>query len=372
MMSGNFFGKFRQKCQRKTKVVTAGNESSGKKGKEKNRMILPVDLGKNSYDITLERGTLDRAGEIFDLDRKVLIVTDSGVPEEYSQKFAKACKESYILTIPQGEESKNLDTFQKVCKALLEHSFTRKDCAVAVGGGVVGDLTGFAAACYMRGIDFYNVPTTLLSQVDSSVGGKTAVDFNGIKNIIGAFYQPKGVLIDPDVLKTLNQRQFACGAAEIIKMAVSLNGNFFEKLEKESVAQDLINNIAEALKIKIDVVQKDEKEQGLRRALNFGHTLGHGIESCTELYHGECVALGMLTMCSSEIRERLIPVLTRENLPVACPSSVSAEVVVEAAMHDKKAAGDHIAAIYVAKAGNFQIVKEDRNGLLEALKEVLA
>lgn len=372
MMSGNFFGKFRQKCQRKTKGVTAGNESSGRKGKEKNRMILPVDLGKNSYDITLERGALDRAEEIFDLDRKVLIVTDSGVPEEYSQKLAKACKESYILTIPQGEESKNLDTFQKVCKALLEHSFTRKDCAVAVGGGVVGDLTGFATACYMRGIDFYNVPTTLLSQVDSSVGGKTAVDFNGIKNIIGAFYQPKGVLIDPDVLKTLNQRQFACGAAEIIKMAVSLNGNFFEKLEKESVAQDLINNIAEALKIKIDVVQKDEKEQGLRRALNFGHTLGHGIESCTELYHGECVALGMLTMCSSEIRERLIPVLIRENLPVACPSSVSAEVVVEAAMHDKKAAGDHIAAIYVAKAGNFQIVKEDRNGLLEALKEVLA
>lgn len=133
MMSGNFSENSGRNARGKTKVVTAENESSGRKGKEKNRMILPVDLGKNSYDITLERGALDRAEEIFDLDRKVLIVTDSGVPEEYSQKLAKACKESYILTIPQGEESKNLDTFQKVCKALLEHSFTRKDCAVAVG-----------------------------------------------------------------------------------------------------------------------------------------------------------------------------------------------------------------------------------------------
>ncbi len=342
------------------------------KERNRNRMILPVDLGKNSYDITLERGALSRAGEVFNLDRKVLIVTDSGVPEEYSRKLAEACTESYILTIPQGEASKNLDTFQTVCKALLDHGFTRKDCAVAVGGGMTGDLTGFVAASYMRGIDFYNVPTTLLSQVDSSVGGKTAVDFNGIKNIIGAFYQPKGVLIDPDVLKTLDRRQFACGASEIIKMAVSLNGSFFEKLEKEPVEQDLVNNIAEALKIKINVVQKDEKEQGLRRALNFGHTLGHGIESCTELFHGECVALGMLTMCSSEIRERLLPVLTRENLPVTCPSGVSAEAVVEASMHDKKAAGNHIAAIYVAEAGEFRIAEEDREGLLEALKEVLA
>ena len=334
-------------------------------------MILPVDLGKNSYNITLESGALHRAGEIFDLHRKVLIVTDSGVPKEYSAALAESCKESYILTIPQGEGSKNLDTFQTVCKALLEYGFTRKDCVVAVGGGVTGDLAGFAAACYMRGIDFYNIPTTLLSQVDSSVGGKTAVDFCGIKNIIGAFYQPKGVLIDPDVLKTLDKRQFACGAAEMIKMAVSMNAGFFERLERESVAQNLTENIAEALKIKIDVVQKDEKEQGLRRVLNFGHTLGHGIESCTELLHGECVALGMLTMCSGEIKERLTPVLEREKLPVFCPEGTSAEAVVEAAMHDKKAVGKEIAVIRVLKPGEFQVAACGREELLEALKEVL-
>ena len=172
-------------------------------------MILPVNLGKDSYDITLGRGQLSHAGAVFNLERKVFLVTDNGVPQAYAEKIAAQYKESYIFTISQGEGSKNFDTLQEICKAMLMQNLTRKDCVIAVGGGVVGDLTGFAASCYMRGVDFYNVPTTLLSQVDSSVGGKTAIDFCGIKNIIGAFYQPKGVLIDPDVLETLDARQFA-------------------------------------------------------------------------------------------------------------------------------------------------------------------
>ena len=335
------------------------------------KMILPVNLGKDSYDITLESGALARVGEVFDLKRKVLIVTDSGVPEKYSRSVAACCKEAHIITIPQGEESKNLDTFASLCKALLEHGFARKDCVVAVGGGVVGDLAGFAAACYMRGIDFYNIPTTLLSQVDSSVGGKTAVDFCGIKNIIGAFYQPKGVLIDPDVLETLDKRQIACGAAEMIKMALSFNSDFFEKLEAEGTQKNLTENIAEALKIKIDVVQKDEKEKGLRRALNFGHTLGHGIESCTDLLHGECVALGMLTMCSPAVKERLLPLLERENLPVKCPAEASVDDIICATMHDKKAEAGEIATIYVETAGAFEVVMAGEKELREALLEVI-
>ncbi len=330
-------------------------------------MKLSVDLGKDSYDITLERGALTRAWEVFDLNRKVLIVTDSGVPCEYSEAVAKKCKEAHIFTIPRGEESKNLETFASLCKTLLEHGFARKDCVVAVGGGVVGDLAGFAAACYMRGIDFYNIPTTLLSQVDSSVGGKTAVDFCGVKNIIGAFYQPKGVLIDPDVLKTLDNRQIACGAAEMIKMALCFDKEFFERLESEGTQKNLTENIAEALKIKIDVVQKDEKEKGLRRALNFGHTLGHGIESCTDFLHGECVALGMLTMCSPEIRERLLPLLERENLPVKCPADASDEDILAAAMHDKKAEGSEIATIFVETAGVFEERKAGKEELRRAL-----
>lgn len=185
-------------------------------------MKIPVNLARESYDITLEKGALARVGQIFDLDRKVLVVTDMGVPEGYVQTVCDACREYALVEIEAGEESKNLDNFKALCESMLQKGFTRKDCVVAVGGGVVGDLAGFAAACFMRGIDFYNVPTTLLSQVDSSVGGKTAVDFCGIKNILGAFYQPKGVLIDPEALATLDQIQLGCGKAEVIKMAFLL------------------------------------------------------------------------------------------------------------------------------------------------------
>ena len=157
-------------------------------------MIIPVNLPLGSYNITIENGVLKKAGSILNLDRKVLIVTDSGVPEEYAKSVAAQCKAPYIETIPMGEESKSLFVFEKLCKKMLEHGFTRSDCVVAVGGGVCGDLAGFAAASYMRGIDFYNIPTTVLSQVDSSVGGKTAVNFGGVKNIIGAFYQPRRFL----------------------------------------------------------------------------------------------------------------------------------------------------------------------------------
>ncbi|MBR3961609.1 MAG: iron-containing alcohol dehydrogenase, partial [Clostridia bacterium] len=167
-------------------------------------MIINVELRENSYNIVIERGALNKFNELISTDRKVLIVTDSGVPAQYAKSVARNVKDGHIVTIPQGESSKSIDNLQFLCKKMLELGFTRKDCVVAVGGGVVGDLAGFAASVYMRGIDFYNVPTTVLSQVDSSVGGKVAVNFEGIKNILGAFYQPKMVIIDPDVLDTLD------------------------------------------------------------------------------------------------------------------------------------------------------------------------
>jgi 3-dehydroquinate synthase len=157
-------------------------------------MILHLDLKENGYDIVLERGALSRAGEVLNLDRKVLVVTDSGVPAQYAKTVAAQCKDAVIVTVPQGETSKCFATFEMLCKKLLEGGFTRTDCVIAVGGGVVGDLVGFVAASYMRGVDFYNIPTTLLSQVDSSVGGKVAVDLGNVKNTVGAFYQPKKVL----------------------------------------------------------------------------------------------------------------------------------------------------------------------------------
>ena len=202
-------------------------------------MIIPVRLPAGSYDITLSRGALSRAGEIADLDRKVLVVTDSGVPKEYAETVAKQCRSAVTVTVPTGEGSKSLEVFGGLCGTLLENGFTRGDCVVAVGGGVVGDLAGFAAASYMRGIDFYNIPTTVLSQVDSSVGGKTAVNFGGIKNIIGAFYQPKAVIIDPEVLKTLSPRHFSNGLAEAVKMSLTFDRELFELFEHESAAENI-------------------------------------------------------------------------------------------------------------------------------------
>ena len=188
-------------------------------------MIIPVNLGVDSYDIVLERGAIKKAGELLGIPkgRKVLLVTDSGVPEIYVKTIAACFEKSHIFVFPQGEQSKNFDTYKQICETLSNAEFTRKDAVIAVGGGVSGDMAGFAAATYMRGIDFYNIPTTLLSQVDSSIGGKTAIDLGKIKNIIGAFHQPKKVIIDPDVLSTLDSRQLKNGFAEAIKAGVIMD-----------------------------------------------------------------------------------------------------------------------------------------------------
>ena len=177
-------------------------------------MDISVKTSLGEYSIVLKRGALNQIGNLLNLNRKVLIVTDDGVPCEYAQKVANASKTPVVFTIPQGEQSKQMDSLTAILKSLVENNFTRSDCVVAVGGGVVGDVSGFAASIFMRGIDFYNIPTTVLSQVDSSIGGKTAIDFMGYKNLIGAFYPPKKVVIDPETLKTLPKRQISNGLAE--------------------------------------------------------------------------------------------------------------------------------------------------------------
>ena len=319
-------------------------------------MILSMQLGKDGYDIVIERGVLAKAGELLDLDRRVLIVTDDGVPSAYAQKILKQSKTGVLVTLPAGEATKDFSFFRLLLSKMLEASFTRKDCVVAVGGGVVGDLAGFAAACYMRGIDFYNVPTTLLSQVDSSIGGKTAIDLDGVKNIVGAFYQPKKVLIDPDTLQTLDPRQFSAGMAEAVKMAVTSDAALFEQIKNSTdIEADLEEIITKALQIKKDVVEQDPKEQGIRKILNFGHTIGHAIESLNEgkLLHGECVALGMLPMCSEEVRAELLPVLHKFDLPIDL--TWGKEQLMPLILHDKKMQKDRLSVIYVPVVGSFEI-----------------
>ena len=320
-------------------------------------MILHMDLPEREYDIILARGALCSAGEYLNLQRKVLVVTDSGVPAKYAEAVASASLAPVIVTLPEGESSKSTSNLELLCKAMLENGFTRSDCVVAVGGGVVGDIAGFAAAVYMRGIDFYNVPTTVLSQVDSSIGGKVAVDFCGVKNILGAFHQPKAVLIDPNTLETLPSRQISNGLAEALKMSMTSDAELFSLFEKRNTFDEIDTVIERSLLIKKSVVEQDEKETGLRKILNFGHTLGHGIELTDSrgYLHGECVALGMIPMCSQKVRERLLPVLKKLDLPSTLDIDVDAALRV--ASHDKKRAGANISVIFVEEIGSYEIKK---------------
>ena len=332
-------------------------------------MLIPVKTLSGSYDIVIERGAISQADKHFNLNRNVLIVTDSGVPESYSQTVASLCKKAQIFVFPEGEASKNFDTYKAILEKLVCEGFTRSDCVVAVGGGVVGDMAGFAAATFMRGIDFYNIPTTLLSQVDSSIGGKTAIDFLGVKNIVGAFWQPKGVIIDSDTLATLPPRQISNGAAEAVKMALTHDSVLFEMFESGNALEDIDTVIECSLKIKRSVVEADEKELSLRRVLNFGHTVGHAIESSnSQLYHGECVALGMLYRCSDKVRTRLIKVLESLNLPTKAQTDT--EKIIEIMSHDKKMAGDKISFVSVGEVGSFKIETEDFSTFAEKIKAV--
>ena len=315
--------------------------------------ILHMDLGADSYDIVIERGALQKAGEYLDLDRKVLVLTDDGVPEAYAQTVAVQAKDGFVMTVPQGEDSKSIPRFSTILSEMLKRGFSRKDAVVAVGGGVIGDLAGFAASAYMRGIDFYNIPTTVLSQVDSSIGGKTAVNLDGVKNIVGAFYQPKKVLVDLDLLDTLDERLIAEGLAEALKMGLTSDKELFELFEKGNITASMDEIITRSLMIKKNVVEQDEKEQGLRKILNFGHTIGHGIESCGGLYHGECVAVGMIPMVSDELRPRLIGIL--ENLRLPTVVHAAPEKIFEAMTHDKKSVGGRVTVVTVPEPGQFEM-----------------
>lgn len=335
---------------------------------KENVTVLTVHTTGGDYDITVARGALSRIGELLPLDRRVLIVTDDGVPASYAASVAAASKEPVTVTIASGEASKSLASLERLCRVMLQNRFGRGDCVVAVGGGIVGDLAGFAAACYMRGIDFYNVPTTLLSQVDSSIGGKVAVNLDGIKNTVGAFYQPRAVVIDPDVLATLPERQISSGLAEALKMSATHDADLFAIFERGEARERLDEVIVASLKIKRAVVESDEKETGLRRVLNFGHTVGHGIESLAGfdeesagdareqgLYHGECVALGMLPMCSDAVRARLLPILRALALPTE--TALPTDKILDAMTHDKKAVSGGVGAVFVDEIGSFRIEK---------------
>ena len=335
---------------------------------------LTVDLNTQSYNINIGAGILCRIGDYFNLDRRVFIITDDGVPREYALKVLSASKDGFIYTVPSGEGAKSFKYFEGALSEMARLCFGRGDAVLAVGGGVVGDLAGFVASSYMRGVDFYNVPTTTLSVLDSSIGGKVAINLGDIKNIVGAFKQPKGVLIDTDTLKSLDKRQYASGLAEALKMSLTSNPSLFEFFEKNEITDANIETlIYEALKIKKSVVEEDERELSLRRILNFGHTYGHAIESVTGMkkyYHGECVALGMIPMCSDGVRQRLLPVLKKLGLPTDFTPDF--EKIKSVISHDKKTKGNLVSAVFVKEIGKFEIVDMRLDDLINTIRANLS
>ena len=333
--------------------------------------VVNVNLGANSYNIYIGENLFADINNFIaesDFTKKILVITDSNVHKICAGDFINNFD---VAVIPAGETSKNLREAENLYTKAIEIGLDRKSLIIALGGGVVGDLSGFVSACYMRGIDFYNIPTTVLSQVDSSVGGKTAVDFGQYKNMVGAFHQPKKVLIDPEVLKTLDKRQISNGLSESVKMAMTFDEKLFALIENEDIDINIDKIIKRSVELKRDVVEQDEKEAGLRKVLNFGHTMGHAIETSlglNELYHGECVAIGMIPMCNENIKDRLIKVLNKLNLPISI--KVDKDKVKEAITHDKKFDGNNVTIIKVPEVGSFKMEKITKEELLSMLDEI--
>ena len=355
--------------------------------------VVKVSLGDRSYDI--EIGTsLDRIGErLQDLGfgQKIAIITNPTVKKLYGQPVADSLKAAGFLVlsieIPDGEQYKTLDWANAIYSALLINSFDRKSALVALGGGVIGDLTGFAAATFMRGVPFIQMPTTLLAMVDSSVGGKTGVNHAMGKNMIGAFYQPKKVLMYLDVLKSLPQAEFLAGMAEVIKYGVIWDASFFEYLDRKrdkilALDREALSHIIQrSCEIKAEVVSKDEREGGLRAILNFGHTVGHAIETAENytMRHGEAVAIGMVYasklahktgLCDASVPERVEKLIRSYGLPTnlaALSRKPSVTEIMDAMQIDKKAEDGKVKFVLPKKIGEVVVTGEWEEQQLQEL-----
>lgn len=325
------------------------------------------------YDVCIANGLLSKVGElVLNVKGKcrAAIITDSNVDKLYAdtvmQSLEKVGFEPVKYVFKAGEKSKNIKTLDNILEFLASNHITRKDVVVALGGGVVGDITGFASSCYLRGVDFVQVPTTLLAAVDSSVGGKTAIDLKAGKNLAGAFHNPVLVVCDTNTFKTLPQKEYSCGYAEVIKYAVCFDEEFFNVLENKSESIDEI--VEKCVCFKRDVVTVDEFDNGQRKLLNFGHTAAHGIEkhSKYKLTHGNAVAVGMviatriaqkLGMADSTCRMRLEKVLQMYNLPTQY--KIDAKTLAQEALSDKKRENDIITLVLPEKIGKCVLVKKD-------------
>lgn len=326
------------------------------------------------YDILIERGLIKNIAPYVKKvteAKKITVITDTNVEKYYAENVISSLKNSgfdtSLFVYEAGEKSKNLGTIQNMYSHMADFRMSRKDIVVALGGGVCGDMAGFAAATYMRGIDFIQIPTSLLAQVDSSVGGKTGVDIAQGKNLVGAFHQPILVIIDPDTLSTLPEYYINDGMAEVIKYGCIKDSALFKTLEDKNALEIIDDVIETCVSIKRDVVNRDEKEAGERMILNFGHTLGHSLEKIYNfegLSHGQAVAVGMVMITEASERagltekgtlERLIPLCKKYNLPVSDNADV--KEIISYCASDKKAGGGSVNLVLLKKIGESFIRK---------------
>ncbi len=343
-------------------------------------MVVNISLPNTSYDITIDK--LQK----LNFDTKVVIVTNPTISKLHLDYLISKinAKNLSVVTIPDGEQYKNMETIEQILEHCFEHKLNRSSLLIAFGGGVIGDMTGFCASIYQRGIDFIQIPTTLLSQVDASVGGKTGINNKFGKNLVGAFHQPQAVYIDPYFLTTLPKKEFSAGVAEVIKMAVCFNADFFEWLEQNDLNDDANIQVAiqKSVETKAWVVSQDEKEKGLRAALNYGHTFGHVIENETkyEKYlHGEAVGIGMvmannvsvkLGLMSKDEASRVKALLEKYDIPTTYKVE-SAKHFYEHFYLDKKALDNKIKFILPVGLGDCKITDEvPKDIVLQVLKGI--
>ncbi len=337
-----------------------------------------------SYNIYIGNSLLDSCGDIIKNELGLscaAIITDDNVNRLYADRVTASLEKSGFKAVkfvfPHGEESKSIKTYTEILSFLAENHITRSDLLISLGGGIAGDMGGFAAATFLRGIKLVQIPTTLLSAVDSSVGGKTAVNLPSGKNLVGSFYQPDMVLCDYSALDTLSPEIFADGCAEVIKYGVILDSDFFDFLKSNDIKENLEYVITRCVELKRDIVALDERDTGIRAILNFGHTIGHAIEinSNFAISHGSAVAIGMVIaarggfnsgLCDVDLSEEIKAILIKNHLPVSC--NFTAEALFDVAVSDKKRTGGAITVIVPEKKGKCVGKKISINEMLDFIK----
>lgn len=327
-------------------------------------MEFTVNLTNAKSRVIVEKDCSLHLHDYLDFNAKVMIISDKNIPSSLKESVCSQFKQAFLIEVNEGEESKSFETYQMLISKLLELNFSRKDFIIALGGGVIGDLSGFVASTYKRGCRFVSIPTTTLAQIDSSIGGKVAINVNGIKNCVGNFYHPEVVFVDINTLKTLSSRHFYNGLVEALKAGVIQDPVLFD-LFKQNIKELNVHHpvleeiIIRSLLMKKRIVEEDEKEQHIRKILNFGHTIGHAIESLYHLhdyYHGECVGNGMILVEENEeIRNDLIEILTQMKIPFV--HDLDIEKCLQFIKNDKKASGNQVDLVLVDEIGHAYIKK---------------